>query len=80
MFCIASIAMFTHTSSIVQRLFSRAKLALDDQRKRVFLFANKRLWNIEDVDNVVATIYFFPMKILIFQELLFIKYFSSKNI
>ena len=51
MFCIASIAMFT--------------LTLDDQRKRVlpmhferkvFLFANKRLWNIKNVDNVVAKI------------------------
>ena len=47
------------TSDIVER----AKLTLDDQRKRelpmhfeqqVFLFTNKRLWNIENVDNVVA--------------------------
>ena len=62
---IASIAMFTCTYNFVERLFSRAKLALDDQRKRVlpmqfelevFLFANKRLWNIKNVDNVVAKI------------------------
>ena len=40
-------------------------LTLDEQRKRVlpmyfeqqvFLFANKRLWNIENVDNVVSKI------------------------
>ena len=52
MFCMASIEMFT--------------LTLDDQTKRgvlpmhfeqqVFLFANKRLWNIKNVDNVVANI------------------------
>ena len=62
MFCIASVAMFTRTSHIVERLFSRAKPTLDDQRKRVlsmhfeqqvFLFANKRSWNIKTVDNVV---------------------------
>ena len=35
MFCIASIAMFTRTSNILERLFSRAKLTLDDRRKRV---------------------------------------------
>ena len=48
MFGIASIAMFTCTSNIVERLFRRAKLTLGDQRKRVlpmhfvqvFLFAN----------------------------------------
>ena len=33
-FCIGSIAMSTRTSNIVERLFSRAKLTLDDQRKR----------------------------------------------
>ena len=53
------------TSNIVERFFSRAKLTLDDQRKRVlpmhfeqqvFLFANKRLWNIKNVDNVVTKI------------------------
>ena len=29
-FCIASIAMFTRISNIEERLFSRAKLTLDD--------------------------------------------------
>ena len=62
--CIASIEMFNRTSNIVERLFSRAKLTLDDWRKRVllmhfeqvFLFANKSSWNIKNVDNVVAEI------------------------
>ena len=63
-FCIvSSIAMFTHTSNIVEGLFRRPKVTLDDQRKRelpmlfeqeVFVFANKRLLNIKNVDNVVA--------------------------
>ena len=52
------------TSNIVERLFSRANLTLDDQRKRVlpmhfeqvFLFTIKRLWNIKNVDSVVAKI------------------------
>ena len=57
--------MFTRTSNIVERRFSRVMLTLDDQRKRVlpmhfeqqvFLFANKRSWNIKNVDNVVAKI------------------------
>ena len=61
--CIASIAMFTRTSYIVELLSRSSKLTLVDQRKRVlpiyfehqvFLFANKRLWNIKNVDNVVA--------------------------
>ena len=61
----ASIAMFTHISNTVERLFSRAKLTLDEKRKRVlpmhfkqqiFLFANERLWNIKNVDNVDAEI------------------------
>ena len=65
MFCIASVAMFTRTSNFVERLFSRAKLTLDDQRKRllpmhfeqqVFLFANKRLWIIKNVHNVADKI------------------------
>ena len=60
MFCIANIAMTNRTSKIVERLFGLAKLTLDDQRKRVlpmhlehqiFLFANKRLWNINKVDR-----------------------------
>ena len=57
--------MFSRTSNIVERLFSRAKLTLDDHRKQVlpmhfeqqvFLFANKRLRIIKNVDNVVAKI------------------------
>ena len=35
MFCVARIAIFTRISNIVERLFSRTKLTLDDQRKRV---------------------------------------------
>ena len=64
-FCIANIAMFTRTFNIVQRLFSCAKLTLGDQRKQVLpmhfeqevlIFVNKRLWNIKNVDSVVAKI------------------------
>ena len=35
MVCIASIATFTRTSNILERLFSHAKLTLDDLRKRL---------------------------------------------
>ena len=65
MFCVARIAIFTRISNIVERLFSRTKLTLDDQRKRVlpmlfeqqvFLLVDKGLWIIKNVDNVVAAI------------------------
>ena len=55
----------TGISKIVERFFSRSKLTLNDQRKRVlpmhfellvFIFANKRLSNIRNVENVVAKI------------------------
>ena len=92
MFCIASIAIFTRASNIVDPSFSRAKPTLDYQRNRVlpmhfqqqvFPVADKRLWNIKNVDNVVAEIghiFFLYLKYLFFKRVIFIKVFFFQNI
>ena len=57
MFRIASNAIFSRLSNNVERLFSRAKKVLPMHfEQQVFQFANKRLWNIKNIDNVVAKI------------------------
>ena len=69
MFRKASIAMFTRTSSIVERLFSHARLTLEDQRKRLLPmhFEQQLFLNVYGTSKMLITLLLKLDKYIFFQ-------------